>query len=55
MRWKWCARAFSGPRRQTAPEQLKLLAIPKHYWWDGAVEQYIQDHPRVRKMRERLL
>src|SRR3990172_7088589 len=31
------------------------IAIPKHYWWDGAVEEYIRDNPRVRTINGRVL
>jgi L-ascorbate metabolism protein UlaG (beta-lactamase superfamily) len=30
------------------------IAIPKHYWWDGAVEEYARGHPRVRKINGRV-
>lgn len=31
------------------------IAIPEHYWWDGAVEEYIRGNPRVRKINSRTL
>jgi L-ascorbate metabolism protein UlaG (beta-lactamase superfamily) len=31
------------------------IAIPEHYWWDGAVEEYIRDLPRVKKINGRTL
>jgi L-ascorbate metabolism protein UlaG (beta-lactamase superfamily) len=31
------------------------IAIPNHYWWDGAVEEYTQGHPRVRRIDGRVL
>jgi L-ascorbate metabolism protein UlaG (beta-lactamase superfamily) len=31
------------------------IAIPQHYWWEGAVEEYVGDHPRVRKIKGRSL
>jgi len=30
------------------------IAIPKHYWWDGAVEEYTREQPRVRKINGRV-
>ena len=30
------------------------IAIPKHYWWEGAVEEYTRDNPRVRKINGRV-
>ena len=29
------------------------VAIPKHYWWEGATNDYIRDYSRVRLMSER--
>lgn len=31
------------------------IAVPMHYWWDGAVEEYTQDNSRVRKINGRVL
>lgn len=31
------------------------IAIPMHYWWEGAVEDYIQGNPRVKKINGRVL
>lgn len=39
--------------REVTKQVNPRIAIPKHYWWEGAVETYIQDHPRVRKMNGR--
>jgi L-ascorbate metabolism protein UlaG (beta-lactamase superfamily) len=30
------------------------IAIPMHYWWDGAVEEYIRGYSRVRKIDTRV-
>jgi len=29
------------------------IAIPKHYWWEGAVEEYTRGQSRVRRVSER--
>lgn len=31
------------------------IAIPKHYWWEGATDDYIRDHARVKVMAGRAL
>jgi hypothetical protein len=35
-----------GVTQQVKPR----VAIPKHYWWEGAIEDSIRDQPRVRKL-----
>jgi L-ascorbate metabolism protein UlaG (beta-lactamase superfamily) len=37
--------------KQVAPR----IAIPEHYWWDGAVEQFTQGLSRVRHLNSSLL
>jgi len=37
--------------KQVAPR----IAIPEHYWWDGAVEQFTQGLTRVRHLNSSLL
>ena len=41
--------------REVTKQVNPKIAIPKHYWWDGAVEEYIRDNPRVRKINGRVL
>ncbi|MBI4524671.1 MAG: MBL fold metallo-hydrolase [Deltaproteobacteria bacterium] len=36
--------------RQVNPK----IAIPKHYWWEGAVEEYVQNEPRVKRINGRV-
>lgn len=31
------------------------IAIPKHYWWEGALGPYIEGQPRVRQLGSRVL
>jgi L-ascorbate metabolism protein UlaG (beta-lactamase superfamily) len=31
------------------------IAIPKHFWWEGAVQQYTQGLTRVRMMQSPVL
>lgn len=31
------------------------IAIPEHYWWEGAVEEYTRGHPRVRNLASSVL
>ena len=40
--------------REVTTQVNPRIAIPKHYWWDGAVEEYIRDNPRVRKINGRV-
>jgi L-ascorbate metabolism protein UlaG (beta-lactamase superfamily) len=41
--------------REVTKQVNPRIAIPEHYWWDGAVEEYTQGHPRVRKINGRVL
>ena len=41
--------------REVTKQVNPRIAIPKHYWWDGAVEEYTRDNPRVRKINGRVL
>ena len=41
--------------REVTKQVNPKIAIPEHYWWDGAVEEYIRDNPRVRKINGRVL
>jgi L-ascorbate metabolism protein UlaG (beta-lactamase superfamily) len=41
--------------REVTKQVSPRIAIPKHYWWDGAVEEYTRDNPRVRKINGRVL
>jgi L-ascorbate metabolism protein UlaG (beta-lactamase superfamily) len=41
--------------REVTKQVSPKIAIPKHYWWDGAVEEYVADHPRVRRLSGRTL
>jgi L-ascorbate metabolism protein UlaG (beta-lactamase superfamily) len=40
--------------REVTKQVNPRIAIPKHYWWDGAVEEYTRDNPRVRNINGRL-
>lgn len=39
--------------REVTKQVNPKIAIPKHYWWEGAVEEYTRDHPRVRRINGR--
>ena len=41
--------------REVTKQVNPRIAIPEHYWWDGAVEEYTQGNPRVRKINGRVL
>ena len=41
--------------REVTKQVNPKIAIPKHYWWDGAVEEYTRDNPRVRTINGRVL
>lgn len=41
--------------REVTKQVSPRIAIPKHYWWEGAVEEYTRDNPRVRKINGRVL
>jgi L-ascorbate metabolism protein UlaG (beta-lactamase superfamily) len=45
----------AGEAREVTKQINPRIAIPQHYWWDGAVEEYTQGHPRVRKINGRVL
>jgi L-ascorbate metabolism protein UlaG (beta-lactamase superfamily) len=40
--------------REVTKQVNPRIAIPKHYWWDGAVEEFTSGHPRVRKINGRV-
>jgi len=44
----------SSEAREVTKQVNPRIAIPEHYWWDGAVEEYTRDNPRVRKMNGRV-
>jgi hypothetical protein len=31
------------------------ITVPMHYWWDGAVNEYIQDNARVKTLNGQVL
>lgn len=41
--------------REVTKQVSPKIAIPEHYWWDGAVDEYIRDFPRVKKLSGRTL
>ncbi len=41
--------------REVTKQVNPRIAIPEHYWWDGAVEEYTRGQPRVRKLDSRTL
>lgn len=41
--------------REVTKQISPRIAIPQHYWWDGAVEEYVGEHPRVRHVNGRIL
>lgn len=41
--------------REVTKQVNPRIAIPEHYWWDGAVDEYIRDFPRVKKINGRTL
>ena len=45
----------SSEAREVTKQVSPKIAIPEHYWWDGAVEEYTRDNPRVRKTNGRVL
>jgi L-ascorbate metabolism protein UlaG (beta-lactamase superfamily) len=36
--------------REVTKQVNSKIAIPEHYWWEGAEEEYTQGQPRVRKI-----
>jgi len=41
--------------REVTKQVNPRIAIPMHYWWDGGVNEYIRDNPRVKTMSSRVL
>jgi L-ascorbate metabolism protein UlaG (beta-lactamase superfamily) len=44
-----------GEAREVTKQVNPRIAIPEHYWWDGAVEEFTRGHPRVKKINGRVL
>jgi L-ascorbate metabolism protein UlaG (beta-lactamase superfamily) len=44
-----------GEAREVTKQVNPRIAIPEHYWWDGAVEEFAEGHPRVKKLNGRVL
>lgn len=41
--------------REVTKQVNPRIAIPEHYWWEGAVDAYTADNPHVRKINGRAL
>ena len=41
--------------REVTKQVNPRIAIPMHYWWDGAVDEYIRDNSRVKTLNGRVL
>jgi L-ascorbate metabolism protein UlaG (beta-lactamase superfamily) len=41
--------------REVTKQVTPKIAIPMHFWWDGAVDEYARENPRVRVMNGRTL
>ena len=41
--------------REVTKQVSPKIAVPMHYWWDVAVEEYTRNNPRVRKINGRVL
>ncbi len=41
--------------REVTKQVNPKIAIPEHYWWEGAVEQYTKGFPRVRALNNSVL
>ncbi|MBI2996926.1 MAG: MBL fold metallo-hydrolase [Deltaproteobacteria bacterium] len=39
--------------REVTQQVKPRIAIPQHYWWDSALEEYLRAQPRVRKINGR--
>ncbi len=45
----------AGEAREVTKQVNPKIAIPMHYWWEGAVEEYTRENPRVRRVGGRVL
>ncbi len=41
--------------REVTKQVHPAIAIPMHYWWEGGVDEYVRDQPRVRQIHGRIL
>jgi L-ascorbate metabolism protein UlaG (beta-lactamase superfamily) len=41
--------------REVTKQVNPRIAVPMHYWWDGAVNEYIQDNARVKTLNGQVL
>lgn len=41
--------------REVTKQVNPRIAIPEHYWWEAAVEEYTRDNPRVRRINGSVL
>ena len=41
--------------REVTKQVNPRIAIPMHYWWDGAVNEYIRDNSRVKILNRQML
>lgn len=41
--------------REVTKQVHPAIAIPMHYWWEGGVDEYVRDQPRVRQINGRIL